>query len=93
MRTDDLITAYFLNCKQNFCLLLKKKGNSRRAREEREKMGAGGEEKLRSKTAETFLRPDVKQEIPECGEKFFHRCKKDLFFIFLGCKRICVAGV
>jgi len=25
MRTDDLIAAYFLNCKQNFCLLLKKK--------------------------------------------------------------------
>ena len=25
MRTDDLIAAYFLNCKQNFCLLLKKR--------------------------------------------------------------------
>jgi len=41
MRTDDLIAAYFLNCKQNFCLLLKKEVTT----EERGRNGSGGPRK------------------------------------------------
>ena len=41
MRTDDLIAAYFLNCKQNFCLLLKKEVTT----EERGRNGSGGRRK------------------------------------------------
>ena len=127
MRTDDLIAAYFLNCKQNFCLLLKKgrllkkrgqllkmrgdcwrrcrllknkrrqrgrkkrNGQSKRGWNRRDEFNAG--RTAANGTAANEAGADGADEKGASGEKFFHRRKKDLFFIFLGCKRICVAGV
>ena len=64
MRTDDLIAAYFLNCKQNFCLLLKKR---KAVKEE------GAVVKDEGRLLEKV--PAVKKQAPAAGQKKAERAK------------------
>lgn len=64
MRTDDLIAAYFLNCKQNFCLLLKKR---KAVKEE------GAIVKDEGRLLEKV--PAVKKQAPAAGQKKAERAK------------------
>lgn len=69
----------------------KRNGQNKRGRNRRDEFNAG--RTAANGTAANEAGADGADEKGASGEKFFHRCKKDLFFIFLGCKRICVAGV
>lgn len=69
----------------------KRNGQSKRGRNRRDEFNAG--RTAANGTAANEAGADGADEKGASGEKFFHRRKKDLFFIFLGCKRICVAGV
>ena len=64
MRTVDLIAAYFLNCKQNFCLLLKKR---KAVKEE------GAIVKDEGRLLEKV--PAVKKQAPAAGQKKAERAK------------------
>ena len=69
----------------------KRNGQNKRGRNRRDEFNAG--RTAANGTAANEAGADGADEKGASGEKFFHRRKKDLFFIFLGCKRICVAGV
>lgn len=72
MRTDDLIAAYFLNCKQNFCLLLKKKGRLLKKRGPTVKE-EGAVVKDEGRLLEKV--PAVKKQAPAAGQKKAERAK------------------
>ena len=78
MRTVDLIAAYFLNCKQNFCLLLKKR---KAVKEEgstvKEEGATVKEEGAIVKDEGRLLEkvPAVKKQAPTAGQKKAERAK------------------
>ena len=71
MRTVDLIAAYFLNCKQNFCLLLKKGRLLKKRGPTVKEEGAivKDEGRLLEKV------PAVKKQAPAAGQKKAERAK------------------